>query len=221
MSMLNIVFPNIWPKRIKRSRHDVAWYFVHNWHTMMAPLKLYKSVQIPLYAVSFLPAKEIRYCVGIYVIFLFLTLAQPPGVPEICKKSLNSCPVDGGLELFIIGKNFLKDTHVIFQETYDSVNDDDLKTTAATANDMSIIGGALWEQTVLPDKEYLQQVSLSLNNIRFINYYYIITLKNKIKNVIFFLNVDSFNMHCATVYTSEYNETSHCTSGDYFERQKK
>ncbi|KNC25818.1 hypothetical protein FF38_08157, partial [Lucilia cuprina] len=88
---------------------------------------------------------------------------QPPGVPEICKKSLNSCPVDGGLELFIIGKNFLKDTHVIFQETYESVsgnNDDDLKTAAASANDMSIIGAGLWEQTVLPDKEYLQQTHL-------------------------------------------------------------
>ncbi|XP_065365994.1 nuclear factor of activated T-cells 5 isoform X5 [Calliphora vicina] len=86
---------------------------------------------------------------------------QPPGVPEICKKSLNSCPVDGGLELFIIGKNFLKDTHVIFQETYDSVNnDDDLKSAGAPANDMSIMGGALWEQTVLPDKEYLQQTHL-------------------------------------------------------------
>lgn len=50
---------------------------------------------------------------------------------------------------------------MIFQETYDSCNpnnEDDLKAAAAAANDISIIGGALWEQTVLPDKEYLQQV---------------------------------------------------------------
>ncbi|XP_061669956.1 nuclear factor of activated T-cells 5 [Syngnathoides biaculeatus] len=41
---------------------------------------------------------------------------QPAGVPEILKKSLHSCSVRGGEELFIIGKNFLKDAKVIFQE---------------------------------------------------------------------------------------------------------
>ncbi|CAB1313719.1 unnamed protein product [Coregonus sp. 'balchen'] len=40
---------------------------------------------------------------------------QPAGVPEILKKSLHSCSVRGGEELFIIGKNFLKGTknHVV------------------------------------------------------------------------------------------------------------
>ncbi|XP_065153911.2 nuclear factor of activated T-cells 5a isoform X1 [Paramisgurnus dabryanus] len=41
---------------------------------------------------------------------------QPAGVPEILKKSLHSCSVAGGEEVFIIGKNFLKGTQVIFQE---------------------------------------------------------------------------------------------------------
>ncbi|XP_053721592.1 nuclear factor of activated T-cells 5 isoform X2 [Synchiropus splendidus] len=41
---------------------------------------------------------------------------QPAGMPEILKKSLHSCSVKGGEELFIIGKNFLKDTKVLFQE---------------------------------------------------------------------------------------------------------
>ncbi|KAM7002679.1 nuclear factor of activated T-cells 5a [Tautogolabrus adspersus] len=41
---------------------------------------------------------------------------QPAGVPEILKKSLHSCTVRGGEEVFIIGKNFLKGTKVIFQE---------------------------------------------------------------------------------------------------------
>ncbi|XP_041650591.1 nuclear factor of activated T-cells 5-like isoform X2 [Cheilinus undulatus] len=41
---------------------------------------------------------------------------QPAGVPEILKKSLHSCTVSGGEEVFIIGKNFLKGTKVIFQE---------------------------------------------------------------------------------------------------------
>lgn len=42
--------------------------------------------------------------------------AQPAGMPEILKKSLHSCSVRGGEEVFIIGKNFLKDTKVIFHE---------------------------------------------------------------------------------------------------------
>uniref|UniRef100_A0A8C1GTL6 Nuclear factor of activated T-cells 5 n=1 Tax=Cyprinus carpio TaxID=7962 RepID=A0A8C1GTL6_CYPCA len=42
---------------------------------------------------------------------------QPAGVPEILKKSLHSCSVNGGSEVFIIGKNFLKGTKVIFQES--------------------------------------------------------------------------------------------------------
>ncbi|XP_036319263.1 nuclear factor of activated T-cells, cytoplasmic 1 isoform X2 [Rhagoletis pomonella] len=82
---------------------------------------------------------------------------QPPGIPEICKKSLNSCPVDGGLELFIIGKNFLKDTHVLFQETFENGPPSDAATELAVRQHL---GGALWEQTVLPDKEYLQQTHL-------------------------------------------------------------
>lgn len=79
-------------------------------------------------------------------------------MPEICKKSLNSCPVDGGLELFIIGKNFLKDTHVVFQETYDSVNADDPATELVGRQQLIAGTSALWEQSVLPDKEYLHQV---------------------------------------------------------------
>lgn len=46
----------------------------------------------------------------------FVFTAQPAGIPEILKKSLHSCSVRGGEEVFIIGKNFLKDTKVIFQE---------------------------------------------------------------------------------------------------------
>ncbi|XP_058502511.1 nuclear factor of activated T-cells 5a isoform X2 [Solea solea] len=41
---------------------------------------------------------------------------QPAGVPEILRKSLHSCSVRGGEEVFIIGKNFLKGTKVVFQE---------------------------------------------------------------------------------------------------------
>lgn len=63
--------------------------------------------------------------------FLFQTtclsnVAQPAGVPEILKKSLHSCSVKGEEEVFLIGKNFLKGTKVIFQENisgqYESSN---------------------------------------------------------------------------------------------------
>ncbi|XP_034432695.1 nuclear factor of activated T-cells 5 isoform X3 [Hippoglossus hippoglossus] len=47
---------------------------------------------------------------------------QPAGVPEILKKSLHSCSVRGGEEVFIIGKNFLKDTKVIFHENVSDEN---------------------------------------------------------------------------------------------------
>lgn len=71
--------------------------------------------------------------------------AQPPGIPEICKKSLTSCPCTGGLELIILGKNFLKDTRIVFQ-----LGSDDLSSSLEPH----------WECTVLPDKEHLHPVHL-------------------------------------------------------------
>ncbi|KAJ3593030.1 hypothetical protein NHX12_005368 [Muraenolepis orangiensis] len=47
---------------------------------------------------------------------------QPAGLPEILKKSLHSCSVRGGEEVFIIGKNFLKDTKVVFHENISDEN---------------------------------------------------------------------------------------------------
>lgn len=44
-------------------------------------------------------------------------------MPEILKKSLHSCSVRGGEEVFIIGKNFLKGTKVIFQENIAGTGD--------------------------------------------------------------------------------------------------
>lgn len=69
-----------------------------------------------------------------------IACTQLPGVPEICKKSLTACPATGGLELFILGKNFLKDTKVVFQQTEGDTT--------------------VWEQSVVPDKEFLQQSHL-------------------------------------------------------------
>lgn len=80
--------------------------------------------------------------------FLFFT-AQPPGIPEICKKSLISCPARGGLELFIIGKNFLKDTLVFFQV---------LQVIRATNPKETDRFTVAWEASVVPDKEHLQLV---------------------------------------------------------------
>uniref|UniRef100_A0A1B6CLS4 Nuclear factor of activated T-cells 5 n=1 Tax=Clastoptera arizonana TaxID=38151 RepID=A0A1B6CLS4_9HEMI len=69
-----------------------------------------------------------------------IVCTQPPGVPEICKKSLNSSVATGGQEIFILGKNFLKDTRVVFQE--------------GDGNNIA------WKQSVQPDKEFLQQSHL-------------------------------------------------------------
>lgn len=126
--------------------------------------------------------------------------AQPPGVPEICKKSLVSCPAGGGLELYILGKNFLKDTRVTFQlrrsgsphrSTHESPTATDASpdasasaeasaalaastgdaAAASTATDAAAAAASdavalerrppneiVWEESVAPDKEYLQQV---------------------------------------------------------------
>lgn len=72
-----------------------------------------------------------------------ITCTQPPGVPEISKKSLDSCSIMGGKELFIIGKNFLKDTKVTF-----------------VRYDHQLSSTKIWEESVIPDKEYLQQTHL-------------------------------------------------------------
>lgn len=49
--------------------------------------------------------------------------------------------VDGGGEMFIIGKNFLKDTKVLFDD------------------------GDSWKQVVQPDKEFLHQVKHTIANL--------------------------------------------------------
>ncbi|XP_037976865.2 nuclear factor of activated T-cells, cytoplasmic 4 isoform X2 [Plutella xylostella] len=64
---------------------------------------------------------------------------QPPGVPEVCRKSLVSAPATGGLELYLLGKNFLKETRVVFCHRHDA---------------------GVWEEEVVPDKEFLQQTHL-------------------------------------------------------------
>ncbi|KAG0722371.1 Nuclear factor of activated T-cells 5 [Chionoecetes opilio] len=70
-----------------------------------------------------------------------IACTQPPGVPEICRKSISSCSVTGGEEIFIFGKNFLKDTVVVFQQNGTKVQ-------------------PIWEEKVLPDKESLQPIHL-------------------------------------------------------------
>ena len=44
-----------------------------------------------------------------------ISCTQLPGTPEILKMSLTSCDPCGGEELWMIGKNFMKDSVVIFQ----------------------------------------------------------------------------------------------------------
>lgn len=62
---------------------------------------------------------------------------QPLGSPEIYKMSLRECDLKGGLELFVIGKNFHKDSKVIFecQATH-------------------------WRKVIVPQKEFLNSTHL-------------------------------------------------------------
>ncbi|KAL7635213.1 UNVERIFIED_CONTAM: hypothetical protein RMT77_014200 [Armadillidium vulgare] len=66
-----------------------------------------------------------------------ISCTQPPGIPEICRKSRSSCSVEGNKELFIIGKNFYKDTEVVFKE-------------------VSPQGEIVWSSSVIPEKDFLQ-----------------------------------------------------------------
>lgn len=59
---------------------------------------------------------------------------QPLGTPEVLKKSVSECSTSGGQEMFIIGKNFLKDSKIVWKSTN-------------------------WSKIVEPDKEYLHSVS--------------------------------------------------------------
>ncbi|CAG0925063.1 unnamed protein product [Notodromas monacha] len=70
-----------------------------------------------------------------------ISCTQPPGVPEILKKSLSSCSMEGGVELIILGKNFSKEAKVIFKTP--GPEDDDS-----------------WEVEVSPQKEFLHQLHL-------------------------------------------------------------
>merc|ERR1712106_50996 len=73
-----------------------------------------------------------------------ISCTQPPGVPEITRKSLSSSTVLGGEEMFILGKNFLKDTCVIFQHCTHKVQ-------------------PIWEEKVTPDKETLNPVHVKFD----------------------------------------------------------
>lgn len=101
----------------------------------------------------------------------------------------------------------------MFQETYDSVNADD-PTMEITVR-QQIIGGtsALWEQSVMPDKEYLHQVWIECE------YSSIKALKRYINIDAFYL--DAFNLYSAAVFASESVKASLRTGVNHLERQEK
>jgi len=71
-----------------------------------------------------------------------INCSQLPGIPEITKMSSNSSPVEGGGELWMIGKNFLKDTHVVF--SYSILNKEE----------------PLWVKVAEPFQEFFHQSHL-------------------------------------------------------------
>ena len=66
-------------------------------------------------------------------------LAQPVGTPEISKMSLSECSCKGNVELFIIGKNIVKCSQVLFQDYSEHRN-------------------LVWQSEAKIDPEYLHQV---------------------------------------------------------------
>jgi len=82
-----------------------------------------------------------------------ISCTQPTGLPEVTKKSLSTCSVKGGEELFILGKNFVRGTAVKFQQ-YSGEK-------------------LIWEEKAKIDREHFQQNHLvcevppfKLRNIR-------------------------------------------------------
>lgn len=73
-----------------------------------------------------------------------ISCTQLPGTPEILKMSMTSCSVEGGEELWLIGKNFLKDTEVIFKEESSNTR-------------------SLWCEKVKPIKEFFSNNHLIVN----------------------------------------------------------
>lgn len=130
------------PKGVKRNLQDAEWFSELKLLILMEQRKPFKFVHNKSFAVRiflFYNSSLLNFTTCFKINFLFT--AQPPGVPEICRKSLISCPASGGLELFLLGKNFLKDTKIVFQSIVDNKSSPDF-----------------WEERVLPDKEFLQQV---------------------------------------------------------------
>ena len=65
---------------------------------------------------------------------------QQLGIPEVLKMSLQTSPAKGGSDLFIIGRNFDRNTSVVFREYKDD-------------------GSLAWNAEASVDKQYLHQVS--------------------------------------------------------------
>ena len=71
-----------------------------------------------------------------------INCTQLPGTPEILKMSLSSSPVQGGEELWIIGKNFMKDTKIVFSQTSPGKEE------------------PLWSKTTDPESEFFHATHL-------------------------------------------------------------
>lgn len=117
----------------RRKVHEPGWPSGSTSPNPMAQCSPCRSPHHPSSAVScqaflFWPKKCFFLLIYEYhpkIVFFWLRLhsAQPAGLPEILKKSLHSGSVKGGEEVFIIGKNFLKGTKVIFQENIAGTKD--------------------------------------------------------------------------------------------------
>ncbi|KAF2363668.1 Rel domain (RHD) DNA-binding domain, partial [Trinorchestia longiramus] len=78
-----------------------------------------------------------------------ISCTQPPGVPEIIRKSISQCAVSDQPEMFIIGKHFQKDAKVVFEERRSTPGEKE-------GEDEEVV----WSNSVTPDPEVLHLTHL-------------------------------------------------------------
>ena len=71
--------------------------------------------------------------------------AQPPGMPEITRKSISQCQASEQPEMYLIGKHFQKDSKVVFIQE--------------KSNSSGKKSDVLWKKVVTPEAEFYNSVS--------------------------------------------------------------
>ena len=98
----------------------------------------------PLPSLLFSVYVVVKYVSVVHIVYYIVT-AQPIGQPEISRMSVSEMCVNQTSDLFVIGKNFLKGTQILFQEI--GADETDIK----------------WQSEAEIEVEYFQQASIRLH----------------------------------------------------------